>query len=69
MVSLTRSEVIGAGVDEVHESSTAVELGQEDGGICLRLGAFDPLETWPYTAVFAAALAEDSASITAHTHF
>lgn len=35
--------MFGAGVDEIHESSTAIELGKENGGVCLGFRAFDPL--------------------------
>ena len=57
-----------AGVDEVHEAGSAVELGEENGGIGLGLGALDPLEAGADAAVLAAALAEDSAPIAAHPH-
>lgn len=35
--------MFGARVDEIHEASTAIELGKEDGSIGLGLGVFDPL--------------------------
>lgn len=31
----TRAEVVGAGIDEVHEAGAAVKLGEEDGGVGL----------------------------------
>lgn len=37
--------------------------------MCLGLGIIDPLQARPDDAVFSTALAEYSASITAHTHF
>lgn len=64
----TRAEVVGSGVDEVHEAGAAVEFGEEDGGVCLGLGGFDPLEAGPDAAVVAAALAEDAATVAAHPH-
>lgn len=60
--------MFGAGVDEVDKSSAAVELGQEDGGVGLRLGALDPLKARPDAAVLTASLSEDPASVTAHPH-
>lgn len=61
--------MFGAGVDEVHESGAAVELGEENGGVCLGFRALNPLQARPDAAIFAAALSEYSASITAHPHF
>ena len=58
-----------AGVDEVHEAGTAVELGKEDGGVGLRLWALDPLKTRSDTAILAATFAKNPATITTHTHF
>ena len=66
---LTRSEVFRAGVDEVHEAGAAVELGEENSGIGLGLGAFNPLKTWFDATVLAAAFPEDSASVATHPHF
>lgn len=66
---LTRTEVFGAGVDEVHEAGAAVELGEENGGVCLGLGTLNPLQARPDAAILAAAFAEYSASITTHPHF
>lgn len=60
--------MIRADVDEVHEASSAVELSQENSGIGLRLGGFDPLKTWFDTTIFTTTFAEDSASITTHPH-
>lgn len=57
-----------ASFDEVDETSAAIELGQEECSIGLRLGGFDPLKTGSYDAVVAAALAEDPAAIAAHPH-
>lgn len=61
--------MIGTGVEEVHEAGTAVEFGEEDGGVGLRFGGFDPLKTRPYATVFTAAFSKNSTSVTAHTHF
>lgn len=56
-------------VDEIHEASAAVELGQKDGGVSLRFGALDPLQAGPNAAVLAAPFSQDSASVTAHPHY
>lgn len=61
--------MIRAGVEEVHETSTAVELSEEDGGVGLRFGGFDPLKTRSYATVFTAAFSKNSTSVAAHTHF
>ena len=60
--------MIGAGIDEINEASSAVEFGEEEGGVGLGLGGFDPLKTRPDGAAFTAAFAKNSASITADTH-
>lgn len=60
--------MVRTGVDEVHETGTAVELGKEDGGVGLGLGVLDPLKTRPDAAVLAAPLAEHPASVAAHPH-
>lgn len=57
-----------ARVDEIHEASTAVELGKEDCSIGLGLGVFDPLQAGSDAAVLTAALAENPATIAAHPH-
>lgn len=66
---LTRAMVFGAGVDEVHESSAAIKLGEEDSGVGLRLRALDPLKTRPNTTIFATTFSEYSATIATHPHF
>lgn len=58
-----------AGVDEVHEASTAIELGEEDGGVCLRFRALDPLQTGSDAAVLTATFSEHPASVATHPHF
>lgn len=58
-----------ASVDEVHKSSTAIKLSKEDSGVGLRLRALDPLQARSNTAILAAALAQNSTSITTHPHF
>lgn len=57
----------GTGGDEVEEAGAAVELGEEDGGIGLGVGAADPLQARPDGAARAAALAEDAAAVAAHS--
>lgn len=64
----TRTEVFRAGVDEVHESGTPIKLGEEHGGICLRLRTFYPLKTRFYAAVFAAAFSKNPTPIATHPH-
>lgn len=65
---ITRAEVVGAGVEEVDEAGTAVELCKEDGGVGLGLAGLDPAEAGPDGAVVAAAFPEDPAPITAQPH-
>jgi hypothetical protein len=60
--------VFGAGGDEVDEACAAVELGEEDGGVALRVGAADPLQARPDGAVVAAPLAKHAAPVAAHPH-
>jgi len=60
--------VIGTGVDEVHESSTAIELGEKDSCVSLRFRRFDPSQTRPYTTILTTPFPKNSASITAHPH-
>lgn len=60
--------MIGTGVDEVHESSTAIELGEKHGCVCLRFGRFDPSQTRSYATILTTPFSQDSASITAHSH-
>lgn len=43
----TRAEDVGAGVDEVDEAGTAVEFGEEDGGVGLGLRGVDPMKARP----------------------
>jgi hypothetical protein len=65
---ITRSEVLGPGIDEIHEASTAVELGKEDGGVTLGLGALDPLQARSNAAALAASFPQHTASIATHPH-
>lgn len=69
LIIITRAKVFGAGFDEIKEASTAIELGQKQSSIGLRIRGFDPLKTGSYATVFAAPLTEDSAAITAHSHW
>lgn len=64
----TWTEALGAGVDEVDEAGAAVELGEEDGGIGLRLGTLDPQQAWADAAALAASLSQNSATVAAHPH-
>ncbi|RZS06950.1 hypothetical protein BHM03_00037704 [Ensete ventricosum] len=62
----TGALVIGDGGDEGHEAGAAEELGDEDGGVALRLGRVDPLEARPQHARLAAPLAQHPATVAAH---
>jgi len=64
----TGSDVFRAGGDEVDEACAAVELGEEDGGVALRVGAADPLQARPDGAVVAAPLAKHAAPVATHPH-
>lgn len=61
--------MVRAGVDEVHKSGTTVELGEENGGVCLRFRTLDPLQTRPDAAIITAPFTQYPAPITTHTHF
>lgn len=53
----------GEGCDE---AGAAEELGDEDGGVGLRLRAVDPLDAGPENAGVAAPLAQHAAAVAAH---
>jgi hypothetical protein len=57
---------LGDGGEEGHEAGAAEELGDEDGGVALRLGAVDPLQARPQHARVAAPLAKHAAPVAAH---
>lgn len=61
--------MLRTGFDEVEEASTAIELGQEESSIGLRIRGLDPLKTRSNDAVLTAAFTQDSAAITAHLHY
>jgi hypothetical protein len=48
------------------EAGAAEELGDEDGGVGLRLRAVDPVDAGAEHAGVAAALAQDAAAVAAH---
>jgi hypothetical protein len=48
------------------QAGAAEELGDEDGGVGLRLRAVDPLDAGPEHAGVAAALAQHAAAVAAH---
>jgi hypothetical protein len=62
----TCSFALGDPADELHETSTPEEFGDEQSGIALWFGGFDPLQAWAQNAAFATAFAQHSASIAAH---
>lgn len=61
--------MLRAGVDEVQEASTAIELSEKYSSVGLRLGGFDPLQARSDTAILAATFSQNPASIAAHSHF
>ena len=61
--------MIRTSVDKVHESSTAIELGEENSSVGLRIRTLDPVQTRSNTAIFTATFAKNSATITTHPHF
>jgi hypothetical protein len=65
---ITRSEVLGSGIDEIHEAGTAVELGEEDSGMSLSFGALDPLQARSNAAALATSFSQHSATIATHPH-
>lgn len=62
------TEILGTGIDEIDEAGAAVEFGEKKSGVGLTLGAFNPQKARSDGAVFAAAFAQDAASIAAYTH-
>jgi hypothetical protein len=58
----------GAGVDEIQEAGAAIELGEEDSGVSLGLGALDPVQARSNAAALAASFPQHSASIATHPH-
>lgn len=57
-----------AGIDEIHETGAAVELGKEDGSIGLGFRGFDPLKASSDVAVVGASFAKDPTAIAARPH-
>jgi hypothetical protein len=57
---------LGNGGEEGHEPGAAEELGDEHGGVALRLGGLDPLQARPQHALLAAPLPEHTAPVAAH---
>jgi len=57
LIELTRAEMRRAGIDEVEEAGSAVEFGEEEGGVGLRFRGFDPIKTRSDAAIFAASFA------------
>lgn len=66
-MGITGALRFGDGGDEGDEAGAAEELGDEEGGVALSFGGFDLVEARAEHAVVAAAFAEDSATIAAHS--
>ena len=64
----TWSELRVAGGEEVEEAGAAVELGEEEGGVGLGFGGFDPLEAGSNGAFWGATFAEDTTTVAAQSH-
>jgi hypothetical protein len=60
-----RPEALRRGVDEVEQPRAAVELGQEHGGVGLRVGGLDPIEAAADGAGVGAGLAKNAATVAA----
>ena len=57
------------GIDEVEEASTAIELGEKEGGISLGFGGLDPLKARSEGAILVTPFPKYSAPIAADLHF
>lgn len=55
--------------NEGHEVSTAKEFGNEDSGMALSFGGFDPLQTRTQHTGFATSLSKNSAAVATHAYF
>ncbi|KAJ6350930.1 hypothetical protein OIU78_006950 [Salix suchowensis] len=64
----TLAEFWVAGFNEVDEASTTIELGQEQSGIGLGIGGFDPLKAGSKDAAVTATFTEDPAAVAAQSH-
>jgi hypothetical protein len=62
----SRALRFGYGGDEGHKTGAAEELSDEDGGVALSFGGFDPLDTWTEDAILAAAFSKDATAIATH---
>ena len=60
--------MLRAGIEEVHKTGTAVELGEKDGCIGLRFRSFDPIKAGSETAVIATTFPKNPTAIAAHPH-
>lgn len=67
-IEFTRTKMIRASVNEIHQTSTAVKLCQKNSGVGLRIRGFDPLKTRPNATTFAATFTKNSTTIATHTH-
>lgn len=61
--------MLRSGGDEVEEAGAAVELGEENGGVGLRIRRRYPFKAWPNYTLIAATFSENSTPIAAHSHF
>jgi len=55
--------------NEGHEAGTAEEFGDEDSGVALSLGGFDPLQTRAQHTGLAASLSKNAAPVATHAYF
>lgn len=60
--------MVRTGSNEVGETSSAVELGEEESGVGLGIRIFDRLEAGSDAAVVGATFAQYSATIATHSH-
>lgn len=60
--------MLRTGIDEVEKTGTAIEFGEEESGVGLRIRGFDPLKARSDRAAITATLAKNPAAIAAHPH-
>ena len=55
--------------NEGHEAGAAKEFGDEDSGVALGFGGFDPLQTRSQNTGLAASLSKNAAPVATHAYF